>query len=170
MQRSKDRSDPSIFSAVPFIWDTQFKGVSPSEMGLRLRDQLSMPVVTTRRKVYKATKEDCVQSLYDQGLRKERGEDMATTKKRVDEISEAVFANEEFRERHPGVPLSVLWSAQLNTADGFVGDSNQDPIDVTATSDDFYEKGSDVMGRGDGTVNTFGAIVRPLKWSHQYST
>lgn len=69
-----------MFSAVPFIWEDQFKGVSPTEMGLRLRDQLAMPVVTTRRKVYKATKEDCKHSLYDQGLRKDRNEDMSVTK------------------------------------------------------------------------------------------
>jgi hypothetical protein len=37
---------------------------------------------------------------------------------------------------------------------------------MTAVKDTYYEMGSDRNGRGDGTVNTFGALLRPIKWAH----
>lgn len=76
--------------------------------------------------------------------------------------------NLQARETAPGVPLSLIYSAQLSTVDAWQGDAFVDPIQVTSKSNDYYQKGLDITGRGDSTVNTFGALIRPLKWAHQF--
>ncbi len=111
MARSKEPSDTRTLNYVPFIWEEQFKGSKIDELGLRIRDQSSLPVVTTKSKTYTATPKDCKQILYDQSLRKERTEDSKVTVSRVDRMADTFMHQDDVRNFHPGVPLTVLYSA-----------------------------------------------------------
>lgn len=111
---------------------------------------------------------DTRQVLYDQSLRQDMHEKESVTKQRIDNLMMTLEVNLPLREQSPGVPLTVIYSAQLDSVDGWKGDAVIDPIQITAKKDKYYEKGTDVVGRGDGTVNTFGALIRPLKWAHQF--
>jgi len=74
--------------------------------------------------------------------------------------------NLHFRENAPGVPFTLIYSAQLATVDAWQADTHIDPIQVTSKANNYYTEGTDIIGYGDSTVNTFGALIRPLKWAH----
>lgn len=88
--------------------------------------------------------------LLRNSLRYNRDEKYEETEKRINKLFELLKEVQEVRNNHPNVPMTVLYSSQIDTIYQYITDED-DPID-SHSDDQLYDKGRFMYRKGDGSI------------------